>query len=120
MTDTNLVNLTIREAAAQIERSALSPVELTDAMLQRIAHVDKTLNAYITVCGEQAREVALSAEKMFRSGYHLSPLHGIPIAIEYNIYTRGLRPTAGSNILAAFVPQAAATVTARLQAAAPA
>src|SRR5881396_2388696 len=67
MTDTNLVNLTIREAAAQIERSALSPVELTDAMLQRIAHVDKTLNAYITVCGEQAREVALAAEKIIRA-----------------------------------------------------
>ena len=95
MTHTNLVNLTIREAAAQIERSALSPVELTDAMLQRIAHVDKTLNAYITVCGEQAREVALAAEKMIRAGYHLGPLHGIPIAIKDNIYTRGVRTTGG-------------------------
>jgi Asp-tRNA(Asn)/Glu-tRNA(Gln) amidotransferase A subunit family amidase len=45
MAPTDVLNLTIREAAAQIERSALSPVELTDAMLQRIAHVDKTLNA---------------------------------------------------------------------------
>ena len=115
MTHTNLVNLTIREAAAQIERSALSPVELTDAMLQRIAHVDKTLNAYITVCGEQAREVALAAEKMIRAGYHLGPLHGIPIAIKDNIYTRGVRTTAGSKILADFVPQEDATVTARLK-----
>src|SRR2546429_5752062 len=115
MTDTNLVNLTIREAAAQIERSALSPVELTDAMLQRIAHVDKTLNAYITVCGEQAREVALAAEKMIRAGYHLGPLHGIPVAIKDNIYTRGVRTTAGSKILADFVPQEDATVTARLK-----
>src|SRR5256885_2941666 len=115
MTDTNLVNLTIREAAAQIERSALSPVELTDAMLQRIARVDKTLNAYITVCGEQAREVALAAEKMIRAGYHLGPLHGIPVAIKDNIYTRGVRTTAGSKILADFVPQEDATVTARLK-----
>src|SRR5436309_7715872 len=115
MTLTNLVNLTLRAAAAQIERSALSPVELTDAMLQRIAHVDKTLNAYITVCGEQAREVALAAEKMIRAGYHLGPLHGIPIAIKDNIYTRGVRTTAGSKILADFVPQEDATVTARLK-----
>ena len=68
MTPTDVLNLTIRDAAAQIERSALSPVELTDAMLQRIARVGKTLNAYITVCGEQAREVALAAEKMIRPG----------------------------------------------------
>src|SRR5438270_637146 len=115
MTHTNQVNLTIREAAAQIERSALSPVELTDAMLQRIAHVDKTLNAYITVCDEQAREVALAAEKMIRAGYHLGPLHGIPIAIKDNIYTRGVRTTAGSKILADFVPQEDAAVTARLK-----
>src|SRR5436309_10813042 len=115
MTHTNLVNLTIREAAAQIERSALSPVELTDAMLQRIARVDKTLNAYITVCGEQAREVAQATEKMIGAGYHLGPLHGIPIAIKDNIYTRGVRTTAGSKILADFIPAEDATVTARLK-----
>ena len=82
MTRTDVLNLTIREAAAQIERSALSPVELTDAMLQRIARVDKTLNAYITVCGEQAREVALAAEKMIRAGYHLGPLLESGISVE--------------------------------------
>src|SRR5205823_14118073 len=66
MTRTDVLNLTIREAAAHIEPSALSPVDLTDAILQRIARLDKTLNAYITVCGEQARELALAAEKMIR------------------------------------------------------
>ncbi len=111
----DIVNLTISEAAAQVERRTLSPVELTEAMLQRIAAVDKVLSAYITVCGEQAREVAQATEKMIGAGYHLGPLHGIPIAIKDNIYTRGVRTTAGSKILADFIPAEDATVTARLK-----
>ncbi len=115
MKPSDLANLTIGEAAARIARSALSPVDLVEAVLQRIAAVDKTLNAYITVCAEQAREVARAAETMIRAGYHLGPLHGIPVALKDNIYTRGVRTTAGSKILADFIPEEDATVTARLR-----
>src|SRR5437762_8341355 len=115
MTPSDVQNLTIREAAARIQRSALSPVELTDALLQRIERVNKTLNAYITVCAQQAREIAQAAETMIRAGYHLGPLHGIPIAIKDNIYTRGIRTTAGSKILGDFVPDEDATVITRLK-----
>lgn len=115
MAATEVLSLTISEAAAQIERRALSPVELTDAMVQRISAVGKALNAYITVCAEQAREVAQAAERMIGAGYHLGPLHGIPVAIKDNIYMRGVRTTAGSKILADFVPAEDATVTSRLK-----
>src|SRR5438309_6680232 len=115
MTHSDVQNLTIREAAARIQRSALSPVELTDALLQRIERVNKTLNAYITVCAQQAREIAQAAETMIRAGYYLGPLHGIPIAIKDNIYTRGIRTTAGSKILGDFVPDEDATVITRLK-----
>src|SRR5256714_8432002 len=115
MTHPDVQNLTIREAAARIQRSAPSPVELTDALLQRIERVNKTLNAYITVCAQQAREIAQAAETMIRAGYHLGPLHGIPIAIKDNIYTRGIRTTAGSRILGDFVPDEDATVITRLK-----
>jgi len=115
MTHPDVQNLTIREAAARIQRSALSPVELTDALLQRIERVNKTLNAYITVCAQQAREIAQAAETMIRAGYHLGPLHGIPIAIKDNIYTSGIRTTAGSKILGDFVPDEDATVITRLK-----
>ena len=115
MARTELQNLTISEAAGLLERRALSPVELTEAVLQRIAVVDKKLNAYITTCGDQAREVAQAAEKMIRAGYHLGPLHGIPVALKDNIYTRGVRTTAGSKILGDFIPTEDATVTARLK-----
>src|SRR5262245_56962708 len=115
MAPTDVLNLTISEAAAQMERRALSPVELTEAVLQRIAAVDKAINAYITVCDEQAREVAQAAERMISAGYHLGPLHGIPVAIKDNICMRGVRTTAGSKILADFVPAEDATVTSRLK-----
>jgi aspartyl-tRNA(Asn)/glutamyl-tRNA(Gln) amidotransferase subunit A len=75
MTEIDVMDLTISEAASQVERRTLSPVELTDAMLRRIAAVDKVLNAYITVCGEQARQVAQAAEKMINAGYHLHAGH---------------------------------------------
>ena len=115
MTAGDLSGLTIKDAAQRIERRALSPVELTDAVLERIGRMNKSLNAFITVCVPQAREVAQAAEKMIGAGYHLGPLHGIPIAIKDNIYTRGIRTTAGSKILSDFTPEDDATVTARLK-----
>ncbi len=115
MAQADLLNLTIAEAAPRLERGQLSPVELTEAMLERIAAVDARLHAYITVCGDQAREVARATERLIRAGYYLGPLHGIPIALKDNIYTRGIRTTAGAKILADFIPAEDATVTARLK-----
>src|SRR2546430_9050794 len=115
MAQGDLLDLTIIEAAARLEERRLSPVELTEAMLQRIANVDKQIRAYITVCDGQAREVARAAERMIQAGYYLGPLHGIPVALKDNIYTRGVRTTAGSKILADFVPAVDATVAARLK-----
>lgn len=111
----DLLNLTIAQAAPRLERRELSPVELTEAMLQRIAAVNRKLNAYITVCEPQAREVARATEQIIRAGYYLGPLHGIPIALKDNIYIRGIRTTAGAKILADFVPGEDATVAARLK-----
>ncbi len=115
MAHADLLTLTIAQAAPKLERRELSPVELTEAMLARIAAVNKQLNAYITVCDQQAREAAQAVERLIRAGYYLGPLHGIPIALKDNIYTRGVRTTAGAKILADFVPDEDATVTARLK-----
>ena len=113
----NPLDLTIVEAARQIAAGERSPVDVTEAALERIAAVNPMLNAYITVCGDSARAEAREAERKVRAGDRLGPLHGIPIALKDNLYTRGIRTTAGSKILADFVPDEDATVTARLAAA---
>jgi len=88
----------------------LSPVELTRFLLDRIATLNPRLNAYLTVCEEQALQQATLAESAFagtrrgKGPRELGPLFGIPISLKDNIYTAGIRTTAGSKILRDFIP----------------
>ena len=111
-----LLDLSLSEASRLVMKKEISPVELVDAALDRIKSVDSTLHAYITVY-EQAREVAKAAEIMIAAGHELGPLHGIPLALKDNIALKGLRTTAGSKILADWLPDADATVASRLRSA---
>jgi len=110
-----LAGLSLAAAAAGIASRELSPVELTQAALDRIQALDPRLNAFITVSGESALAAARAAEGAIAAGYHLGPLHGIPLALKDLIATRGERTTGGSRILADHVPDEDATVTARLR-----
>lgn len=110
-----LLDLSLAELASRIKRREVSPVEAVDATLARIEAVDPKLSAYITVFGEQARDVAKAAETMIAAGHDLGPLHGVPIALKDNVATKGQRTTAGSRILANWHPDADATVTSRLR-----
>lgn len=89
-------------------RRKLSPVELTRFLLERIEQLNPSLNAYLTVCGESALKEAARAETELLGGRgkrkDRGPLHGIPISLKDNIYTKGVRTTAGSKILKDFVP----------------
>ena len=85
--------------------------------LERIERLNPALNAYITVTGEAALAEARRAERLIARGAWQGPLHGIPIALKDNIYTRGVRTTAGSKILADFVPEQDAAVVSRLRSA---
>lgn len=117
MTQTELCYLTIREAGALLKRGALSPVELTRAFLDRIAALDGTLHAYITVLADQALATARSAEAELLRGDYRGPLHGIPIALKDLYDTKGIRTTASSRVFAQRVPTEDATTTTRLAAA---
>jgi aspartyl-tRNA(Asn)/glutamyl-tRNA(Gln) amidotransferase subunit A len=111
---TELTAMTIAEAAAQIERRSLSPVELTRAYLQRIERLNPRVNAYVTVTAEQALAAARLAETQIAAGSYLSPLHGVPIALKDIYATHGIRTTAGSKILGEWVPDEDATTTRKL------
>ncbi len=118
MADTaKLASLTLTAAAALVKKRKASPVDLAEACLARIESLNPHLNAFITVCGNSARAEAERAHREIARGKYRGPLHGIPIAIKDNICTRGIRTTAGSKILAGFIPDDDATVVARLRAA---
>ena len=113
----DLPALTIAEAARQISRRRLSPVELTEAVLARIASIDPRVGAFITVASEQARASAQVAEREIQQGRYRGPLHGIPVGVKDTYYTRGIRTTAGSRVLQDFVPDLDAAVVERMTAA---
>lgn len=113
----NLHFLTIAEAARLIESRELSPVELTQALLDRIAALDPQLNAFITVTGELALEQARAAEAEIAADRHRGPLHGIPFALKDLYNTAGILTSAHSKICIDNVPHEDATATARLYAA---
>lgn len=101
--------LSIEQAADLLRRKKISPVELTRSALAQIEKLNPELNAFITVLGERAIREARAAEREIHGGRGRSgwrgPLHGIPVALKDNFCTRGVRTTAGSNILADYVPK---------------
>ena len=117
MAEANLVYASIAELGALFKRKAVSPVEVTRAVLDRIEALDKDLNAYITVLREPALRAARQAERAIRAGRTLGPLHGVPISLKDLFATRGIRTTNGSKITADHVPDRDSTVAARLAAA---
>jgi aspartyl-tRNA(Asn)/glutamyl-tRNA(Gln) amidotransferase subunit A len=120
-TDTDLAFASIEEIASLFRKRKLSPVELTKLILARIDQLNPKLNAYITVTSELALAQAKKAEtELFaprdRKGYRdRGPLHGIPISLKDNIYTVGIRTTAGSKILKDFIPTEDAAVVGQLK-----
>ena len=106
---------TIAEAARLIARREVSPVELTRAHLERIDALDGGLKAYVTVTADAALAEARTAEREVAAGNHRGPLHGVPLAYKDLFDTAGVRTTAGSKVWADRVPDADATVVARLR-----
>lgn len=103
--------------AGLIRKKKISPVDLVEAILGRIERLNPRLNCYITVLAGESRAAAERAARSITRGKWLGPLHGIPIAIKDNTWTHGVRTTAGSKILADFVPQEDAAIVARLRSA---
>ncbi len=117
--DATLAFSTIAEIGKLYRRRKLSPVELTQFLLDRIGRLNPRLNAYLTLNPESALKDAAAAESALcsksrrKSSRDLGPLHGIPISLKDNLYTAGLRTTGGSGFLRDFLPlQDAAVVSA--------
>lgn len=105
---------TIAEAARQIARCDLSPVELTRSYLDRIETLDHQLQSFVTLVADRALDQAKAAEaEIMRQGPR-GPLHGVPYCLKDVIETAGIRTTAQSKLLADHVPVRDAAVAAKL------
>jgi len=107
--------VTLEEAAEAIRTRRMSPESLVESCLARIEALEPRLNAFITVTADLAREQARQAEREIAAGRYKGPLHGIPIAVKDLFATQGIRTTAGSRILANWVPDEDATVVRKLR-----
>ncbi len=109
--------LSATELSRMIQGKDVSPVEVTEAYLERIDCLDFKFNSYLTVCRRQALEQARAAESAIAAGEYRGPMHGIPVAVKDQIWTRGIRTTNGSRVLADFFPEEDATIVGKLKAA---
>jgi len=117
MDSTEIPFLPATELSALIRSGDVSPVEAAEAYLDRIGQIDGKLNSYITVCRDEALAEAQQAEKEIAAGNYRGPMHGLPVAVKDQFYTKGIRTTGGSAILKDLVPNEDATVVANLKAA---
>lgn len=109
-----LTDLDVATLSAKLKTRELSAIEVTDAYLEKIANQDRKLGSFITVTADAARAAASAADRAIAAGNWKGAFHGIPIGLKDNIYTKGLRTTGGSNVLADFEPDFDATVWTRL------
>jgi aspartyl-tRNA(Asn)/glutamyl-tRNA(Gln) amidotransferase subunit A len=111
----DLEGLTIGEIAPLIRKKQISPLELTRRYFDRIKKLNPSLNAYLAITEDDAVAAARRAEREISKGNYRGPLHGIPVSIKDNIAVKGVTTTAGSKILADWVPDFDATVVERLK-----
>jgi aspartyl-tRNA(Asn)/glutamyl-tRNA(Gln) amidotransferase subunit A len=114
LSSTDLHYLPIAQAARLIEQRRLSPVELTQAFLDRIQIFDPQLNAYLLVTADRALQAARAAEAEIAAGRYRGPMHGIPFALKDIYCTSGIRTTCHSRTRADYVPGLDATTVTKL------
>ena len=109
---TDLTELTVADALSKLKEKEISPVELTQAYIQKLEN-NKKYNAFVTLVAEQALQNAYVAEQNYLKKIN-RPLEGIPVGIKDLFCTKGIKTTACSHILDGFIPQYESTVTQNL------
>jgi aspartyl-tRNA(Asn)/glutamyl-tRNA(Gln) amidotransferase subunit A len=117
MTDDDLVWFGAVELGRHIRAGEITSARATEACLERIASLNPRVEALVTVTEGRARAEAAAADSEIAAGRWRGPLHGVPYCLKDIVQTAGVRTTAGSFILADWVPDADATVQTRLAAA---
>ncbi len=109
-----LIHLSLHELRDKLRSGELTSVELTEAFLARIEETDERINAFITLCKEEALAQAAEADKRRAAGEDL-PLLGVPIALKDIFVTEGVKSTCGSKILSNYIPPYDGTAVRKLK-----
>jgi len=115
MVNDELCYLSAIDLADQIRAKRFSSVEVVQSFLDRIGRVNTALNAYLTVCGDDALRDAEGADEKLARGEAVGPLHGVPFSVKDLFHTRGVRTTAGSRLREDYIPAGDAIPVARLR-----
>jgi len=107
--------LELVDIGQRIQKKELSPVEVTQAQLDRIGKVDGALKSYVTVMAEQAMADARKAEAEIAKGEIRGPLHGVPVAVKDLCWTEGVATAAGMTLYKDFVPTEDGTAVRKLR-----
>ena len=117
MNEQGIPFLTVTELSAKIRKKEISPVEATKAYLNRIDALNFKFNSYLTVCRDEALDAAREAERSIARGDYLGPMHGVPVAVKDQLWTKGIRTTVGSRLMSEFIPEEDATAISNLRSA---
>src|SRR5262245_56542597 len=117
MGDEDVVWMGAAELGRRIADGGITSRQATTAYLERIAVLNPSLEVYVTVTADRALAEAAERDVELAKGHRRGPLHGVPYCLKDVIATAGIRTTAGSTILADWVPDNDATVVTRLTAA---
>ncbi len=113
--DNELAFAPATELRRLIDAKEVSIVELTELFYQRIQRLDPQLNAYLTLCQDEALEQARQAQETVQRANPVGPLHGIPISIKDLELTKGIRSTLGSAVFQDRVPDIDSVVVERVR-----
>ena len=100
-----LHDLSIAELSGLIATRKLSPMELVEALIQRIEQYDRQTRAFITRTFDLARQQAKQAEAEIGAGKSRGPLHGIPFALKDIYDTKGILTSGHSRVFIDRIPK---------------
>jgi aspartyl-tRNA(Asn)/glutamyl-tRNA(Gln) amidotransferase subunit A len=106
---------TAADIARRVRRGEVSAIRVVQDCLERISRSQEKLNAFVTVCADEARAQAAEIDRARAAGKALGPLAGVPVSVKDILNTKGVRTTWGSRLMENNVPAEDAVAVKRLK-----